>query len=248
MTILLINVLGTKREYIIKKFLFMGIETYHCETPAEANKILVSKNISHILIDFESRKFNWLKFLKELRETEDGNNYFVVANSSNNEKPFIVELLKLGIKGFIAGNLRAEKTYDKFITLLKLGRVVPEKRKHFRAKVRDSDNVKINFKVKNIDNVITGIVTDLSVAALAFKLDDKRNLHHLSENSVLDKVQIRIKNKFAIMRLRLIKTGDLNVGLLINPSDNLLNILSGYIYDIMLSNVINSHKELAVNK
>jgi response regulator of citrate/malate metabolism len=227
------NVTPSKREFIITKCIKNDVGVFTADNTEEAHKFLTSRSITHILVDLGSKASDWLGFLKQLRETEEGFKYQIIIISIRKEREFIQSLLYLGIVGFIAGDLSIEKIYEKLDSLIKISEDRDKRRKHFRVNVTEQDEVKINFKKPNQDKLITGKVTDISIVAAAFQVDDESHVHNFSAGDVIDKVQLKINTRFALVSLKIIKTGPISVGMFLNLSENALNLLTQYIFDAM---------------
>ncbi len=108
-----------------------------------------------------------------------------------------------------------------------------KRRKYFRVSIAKEDDVKINFSIANEDKLITGKVTDISIVAIAFKLDIPDDHHSYKEGETLSKVQLIINKKFVLVNIRILKAGPITVGLLIDTKEQAQCTISRYIYDIM---------------
>ncbi len=238
MKLLLVNVIGTKREYIISKCISSGIEVFHSDSIDGCHKILSSVDITHLFIDFESRKIDWFEYLKSLRAMEDGNKYQVIVISKSNKKEFVQDLLKLGVIGFVQAMHNAEETYKKLNEIMRIGDKRDPRRKHFRVKIPATEEIKINFKMPNKDKFITGKVTDVSIVAIAFRLNNPVDRYDYAEGQIIEKVQLRIKNKNIMIRMKIIKEGPLTVASFYKVKETILSTISHFVYDRMLKDIV----------
>jgi response regulator of citrate/malate metabolism len=233
MNLVTVNLISTKKEYIINKCISHNVEVYTAETPTDIHKILTSKNITHIFIDLMSKNHDWLAFLKELKKSEEGSKYQIIINSNRKEKEFIQQLLYMGIVGFIPSDLGFEATFEKLDKIMKITEKRDIRRKHFRVSVPVEDEILLNFKMPNQDNLIKGRVTDLSIVAIAFKLDTPGDYKNYGEGSVVEKVQLKINKKFSLISIKILKAGPVTVGMFVETSENATNVISQYIFKAM---------------
>lgn len=238
MDLLLINVSPSKEDYIINKSIKNNVGIYSAQNTAEVHKIITTKEITHLYIDLMSKNIDWLNFLKELRMSEDGHKYQVIVTSNRKERDFIQALLYLGIVGFIPSDIGVEKTFDKLNKILKITQNRDTRRKHFRVSIPKTDDVKVNFKLPKQDKLITGQVTDISIVAMAIRLDTPSDYNSYSAGTTIDKVQLKINNRFALLTIKIIKPGPITIAALPSLSDNALNLLSQYVFEGMKREVM----------
>ena len=233
MNLLLINITDSKKDDIIGKCIKNDVAVFSAENTVDTHKYLVSKEISHIFIDLASKTVDWLEFLKQLRETEDGAKYQIIVMSNRKEREFVQALLYLGIVGFIQPDIAQEKTFEKLDSILKISEKRDKRRMHFRVNITPKDDVRINFKPGKIDKLINARVTDLSIVAIAFQLDNPKEYLDFADNDVIDKVQLKINNRFALLTIKILKAGPVTVATLMNPTENALNLLTQFIFEAM---------------
>ena len=233
MNLLLINITESKKDYIVGKCIKNDVGVFSADSGADVHKYLVSKQITHIFIDLVSKTTDWMEFLKQLRETEDGAKYQLIVMSNRKEREFIQALLYLGIVGFIQPDLAQEKTFEKLDSIMKISDKRDKRRMHFRVNITPKDDVRINFKPGKIDKLINARVTDLSIVALAFQLDNPKEYLDFADNDTIDKVQLKINNRFALLTIKILKAGPVTVATIVNPSDNALNLLTQFIFEAM---------------
>ncbi len=233
MNLLMINIVDAKQDFIINKCIINNVGVFSASSTDEAHNFLTTRYITHIIIDFTSRTNDLIDFIKLLRESEDGNKYQVIAMSNNKQRDFIQSLLLIGIVGFIPGDTSLDGIFDKLNKIMKITLDRDKRRKHFRVSIAKEDEVKINFSLPNDDTLITGKVTDLSIVAIAFKLDSPNAHSAYKEGQILSKVQLIINKKFVLVNIKIIKAGPISVGLLIDIKEQASNIIAHYIYKIM---------------
>ncbi len=241
MNLLLVNISPSKREYIINKCIKNDVAVYKADTTPEVHQALTTVDMTHIFIDIMSKNIDWLEFLKELREAEDGSKYQIIIMSNKTEREFIQSLLYLGIVGFIRSDLNLEQTFERLDKIMKITAKRDKRRKHFRVSIPNKDKVLINFKIPNSDKLITGKVTDISIVAIAFALDKPQDHRELTEGDVIEKVQLKINNKFALATIKIVKANPITVCAFQDLTENALNLLTNYIF-ISMNNVINADK------
>ncbi len=234
MSLLMINIPGDKRDYIINKFISKRIPVFSADRPNDIQLVLMKSDITHIFIGLSSSTVNWFDFLKELRQSEDGQEYKIIVSSDRQDKDYVKELLMLGIVGFIPANLDEEKAYIKLEKVFTASENVNKNRKHFRVSVPEDNVISVNFRLPNSDKFVTGRLTDLSIVALAFRLDIPTDSANLETGRSLDKVQLKVNNKLALVNLKILKTGPVTVGHITDASENTMNILSQFIYHEMI--------------
>ncbi len=242
MDLLLINILSTKRDFIINRCIKNDVAVYNADNALEVHKILSNIDITHIFIDIVSKTVDWLHFLKELKQSEDGSKFQIIVMSNNTEKNFVRSLLYLGIVGFIRSDLNMELTFDRLDKIMQISSKRDKRRKHFRVRIPNQDKVSINFKVPKSDYLITGKVTDISIVALAFELDKHEDHQQISEGVTIGNVQIKINNKFALVNFKIIKANPISVCAFTHLSDNALNLLTNYIF-VSMNKVISNDSE-----
>ena len=230
--LLLINMGETRRDYIIHKCITNGVSVYASDNTTEIHSVLNSQQISHILIDPIGRKTDWLDFLTQIRSSEGGQNYKIIITTAKKDKEFIAQLLKLGIVGFIPSLSTDSAVFDKLDSVVKITAYGKENRKHFRVKVKAGVS-KINFSVPATGKVVSGELTDISIGALALRLDKPEDFQEVAIGKTFDKVQLKINNKFATFSMRILKSGPHTVGSYIDIQDNSLFVISNFIYDEM---------------
>ena len=237
MSILLVNLASEKRDYIIKKCIANRLDVFSADRTSDIQSILSMKNVEYMVIDLNSVVIDWVDYLKELRTSEDGSKYKVIACSNRQDKDFIKELLLLGIVGFIPANLDAEKVFEKMNKIINLSSKISNERKHFRAVVPPNEQITINFRIPNSDNFVKGRVTDLSIVAIAFRLDDPKEQMHFREGENIDKVQLKMDNKLMLFSMKIIKSGAISIGKITEIQENAFNHISLYIYRSMNSSL-----------
>lgn len=245
MSILLVNFSSEKRDFFIKKCIANRLAVYHADRTIEIQMVLTTKEVEYIVIDLNSVVFNWVDYLKELRSSEDGQKYKLIACSNRQDKDFIKELLLLGIVGFIPTNLDADKAFEKMSRIINIASKISSQRQHFRVAVPPQEQITINFRVPNSDNFIKARLTDLSVVALAFRLDDPKESMYFREGDNIEKVQMKMDNRLMLFSMKIIKTGAVSIGKITEMQENALSHISLYIYKAMNGSVGNSTGSLA---
>ena len=238
MTLLMVNIVSSIKDYVVNKCITNNVGVYSGNNTDQVHKYLTTTDVTHIFIDLVSKTVDWMDFLKQLRESEDGNKYQVIVISNRKEREFIQSLLYLGIVGFIPSGLGLEKTFERLDKILKITEKRDPRRKHFRVKIPTEVNFKLNFRLPNQDKLITGSVTDLSIVAIAFKLDTAEDLRIYTEGTTIEKVQLKIRNKFILVTIKILKAGPVTIAGFLNLKENALNSLSQYIFEEM-SNAVN---------
>ncbi len=248
MEILLVNLLDSKKDYLISRFIAQGIKAFHVDTQEQFEDIIGKKDITHIIINFDSKAIDWFDFISRLKNNSSQANYNIIAESVNKKKEFINSLLQIGVIGFIYSSMNKEQTYKKILSVLKKNQRNNERRKHIRIKLKPENNAQVTFRIPNTDVIIKGRVTDLSVVAIAFKIQDKRESMYFKDGDIIEKAQFRFKNKNMLVNLKILKSDILSVAYFFDTNPNVIMNISKIIYDKINEEVKNNGKNEKISR
>ena len=239
--LLLINLGESRQDYIIHKCIKNGVTVFASDNTTEIHSILSSQRVTHIMIDPIGRKTDWLEFLSQIRGSEGGVNYKIIITTARKDKEFIARLLKLGIVGFIPSLITDDAVFERLDAIVKISAYGKENRRHFRVKVKSGIS-KVNFSVPGSGKVVSGELTDISIVALALRLEKPEDFEDVAVGKVMDKVQLKINNKFATFSMKILKSGPHTVGALTEIQDNSLFVISNFIYEEMLKEITSASR------
>ena len=233
MKLLIMDLNETFSEYLINKYISQGIEIYSAKKPNEAFNLIKNKGITHIIINIESRFYDYTTFIDELKKQDAKHQLYIIAQTRRLYKENVASLLERGVSGILPLTGDLDETYEKVKNLVKEQGYIPNRRQYFRMSFQENEKPFIKFPIPNFDKMVTGRINDLSIYAIAFELDNPEETSFIRENEVLDNVQLILEEKRAFTEVVITKMREkIIVARFVKPqkNENFMSFLCHFIY------------------
>ncbi len=168
MRILVYDTSQQVREGFMINLLSAGYEVIVIKDKKTIFSALAKKPFNIVILEVNENDKEMLQIIKVLRTDAKYSNTKVIVHVLNPSKQFVVEMLKLGIVGYLLKPFNEKEIIPRLHNILEKANVHIPEREHVRVKPDESDNVTIAFRSPVTHKMINGKVTDISVGGVAF--------------------------------------------------------------------------------
>lgn len=231
MKILLLWITSDFEDYLINKYIAEGVEIFSAQDMQEAQNKIEKKGITHIILNIDSKLEQGMEYIKEIQAQNNNQRKYFIIQTRKNEKEIIEKLISLGVVGFVFPRDELTVNHKKIQNILNKTTEINNQRKHFRIKPVPGDNLVLNFPIPNYPALVSGIITDISIGGVAFRLADPDEISLFRDGQVLEKVQIILNGKRALTRMQILRRGNVCAARFVDPAESFNSILSRFIFE-----------------
>ncbi len=236
--LLMVNTVSSIKDYLITKLISAGIEVYVSVDDLEAIELMDKIHINIILVDIDSKKTDYLSFIKTARKKEGYENLRSIIITKTIEKDVLAEYIQHGLIGILTKSMDINQFDRKIINWIDSKVVEEERRKNVRIKpdVRDKVCVRLPITGRPSEKV-EGSVIDLSIQGVAFKFNNPEDKNYFLLNQQIQHVEIDIEGRRYLTTLTMVRVSEVSVGVFTNPKENFISSIAKYLFDKLESQI-----------
>lgn len=189
-----------------------------------------------LIADCSAEETEVINILKDIKKDEAIASTKVILHTKTPSREFLVEMVKIGVSGFIAKPFQAEPFMARFNAILaKFGTAAAE-RKHIRIKPDPKDNAGVTVRSAVSFKLISGRVHDISMGGVLFQSMTPLEESDLALKQLIKNVQLKFRLTTIEVSAVVVAKKDNTVALkFFQVSDYDKNLLSKYIYENMVA-------------
>lgn len=186
-----------------------------------------------------------ISIIKTFKTDELYSNIRVIINVVDPTKQFMLDLLKMGVAGYLIKPFNDKDLYDRLSNILINAKVDMSKTKMVCVAPEESDNIDIKFRSNITNKVITAKTIEFSPVSLKFKLPhDVSSEIHLKQ--FIDNFQIQIgASRVVTSALVASKKDDIVTVMFHNITPFDLNKVCQYVYEANLRKYFGQNTSIA---
>lgn len=232
MKLLIVNVVESLRDYLISKLIAAGIEVYIAEDDMKALEIIEKISIDIMFIDIDSRKVDFLSLVKVVREKPGFEKTRLITLTKSVDKETLSKYIPYGLIGILPKNLEITQYDKRIIKFIDSHLFQNEKRKSIRITPKQDEKLIIRLPLTGRQNEkAEGQIIDLSIQGVAFRFVDAEYKTFFLLNHEIKHTEIDIGGRRFLSTLKLVRVGDISVGVFVRPKETFTNSLAKYIFE-----------------
>jgi two-component system chemotaxis response regulator CheY len=185
------------RDSLCYILLSLGVKGLPAASRGEALALVQQDpEVGAAIIDVDNKKVGGLELFRELKADEKTKGICIVLHSGQSAKDFVVEMVELGIVGYLL------KPYDAAQATVKLKgivqRLVPpqkEKRQHIRIAPEPDELLRLHFRLVGQSNLISGRIRNISMGGVAVELFNPSDAELMRPGIKIPKLEFTINAK-----------------------------------------------------
>lgn len=186
-----------------------------------------------------------ISIIKTFRTDESYSNTSIIVNVLDPTKQFMLDLLKIGVAGYLIKPFNDKDLYDRLSNILMNAKINMSKTKMVNVIPEEADNVGINFRSSMTNKVITAKVIEFSPVSLKFKLLQNAS-SEIQLKQFIDNFQIQIgSSRVVTSALVTSKKDDIATVMFHNITPFDLNKVSKYVYEANLRKYFGKNTNIA---
>lgn len=245
--ILLIGLSNTFKEYLINKFISMGVSINATANLEESKKFLEKKNITHIIVNIDNIEDDYDQVINYIKSQEGPHNIYIFVQTRRLDRQFIHSMLKKGVIGFLSTTPDLDYLFLRIQQILNSTGHYPNKRAFFRVWASEEDDLRISFPIAKYSNSVTGSIRVIGLGGLAFKLDKPEDSSRLKKGDFFDSVQIKLNDNRIVTKIQIMKPGVITGAQFAESlvNDNFTTFLCNFIYKKLIEDEddVSLHRE-----
>ncbi len=228
----MVNVVSSIKDHLIPRLISSGIEVYVSADDLDAIDLMNKIHINVVLVDIDSKKTDYLSFIKTARKKEDYDKLRSIILTKTTDKDVLAEYVPHGLIGVLTKNMDINQYDKKIIKWVDTKVVENERRKNVRITPSEKSNLVIRLPITGRpSDKVEGTVIDLSIQGVAFKFNNPDDKNFFLLNQELQHVEIDIEGRRYLINLSLVRVSEVSVGVFTNPKETFINSLAKYIFD-----------------
>ncbi len=234
----MINVVESLKDYLIGKLIASGIEVYVATDDLKALEIIERIPIDIMLIDIDSKKIDFLSFVKIVREKKGFEKTRLIVLTKSVEKETLSKYIHYGLIGVLPKNLDITQYDKRTIKFIDNHLFENEKRKSIRITPKPEEELLIKLPLTGRQNEkAEGRIIDLSIQGVAFRFKETEHKSFFVLNHEIKHTEIEIGGRRYLTTLRLVRVSDVSVGVFVNPKETFTNSLAKYIFEKLIQKI-----------
>ncbi len=227
------------REGFIITLLSSGYEVVVIKDKRELLTSLAKKPFSLAIIEVDETDKEMLQLIKILRSDEKYENIKIIVHILDPSKQFVIDMLKLGIVGYLLKPFNEKEIVQRLHTILEKANVDMPQRKHVRVKPAPTEVITVAFRSPVTHKIVSGKATDISVGGVAFTLTSTVEDSEIQIRQIVNNFQMQIGSaRVSSSALVTAKKGSACAVLFHKISDFDLNVLCKYIYERLTNTIL----------
>jgi len=159
-------------DYFAIRFVTEGIEPYKTTDVDEILPIIEEKNISVLLLDFDSKHYKAYDTIKEIKTLF--NQVVIILTTLKTGIEFAKRTMELGVFGLINKTDDIETQFRNIIMMIdNLSSRKQEKRRHMRVKPATYQHNSFILRIPGLPDEYKGVINDISLGGVAATLDQE---------------------------------------------------------------------------
>ncbi len=183
--------------------------------------------------------------IKTFNTDEAYSNISVIVNVLDPTKEFMLELLKIGVAGYLIKPFNDKDLYERLSNILTNAKIDISKLKMVNIMPEDNDNVDIKFRSSITNKVVKVTILELSAVSVKFKFQESVS-SEIQLKQLIDNVQIQIgSSRVVTPAFVTCKKDDIATVTFHNITPFDLNKVCKYVYDANLRKYFGKDTEIA---
>ncbi|MBN8218311.1 MAG: response regulator [Spirochaetes bacterium] len=207
---------------------------------ATANKFdilarLHTKQFPVLICDGSADETELITILQDIKKDEELAGTRIILHTRTPSREFLMDMVKLGVAGFILKPFQAEPFIAKFNEIMAKFATGPMERKNIRIKPDPKDNATVTVRSSATFKLVSGRILDISMGGLLLQSVTPLGEAELAPKQLIKNVQIKFRLVTIELSAVVIAKKDNTVALkFFQVPDFEKNTLSKYIYENMV--------------
>ena len=182
--------------------------------------------------------------IKTFKTDEAYSNISVIVNVLDPTKEFMLELLKIGVAGYLIKPFNDKDLYDRLSGILTNAKIDMSKTKMVNVVPEEDDNVDIKFRSNITNKVVKATILEFSSVSVKFKFPENLN-SEIQLKQFIDNFQIQIgSSRLVTPALVTCKKDDIATVMFHNMTPFDLNKICKYVYEANLRKYFGKNTEV----
>ncbi|HCL57967.1 MAG TPA: hypothetical protein DHW82_13310 [Spirochaetia bacterium] len=219
-------------EMLLIELMYFGVTVKQLSDMEQVFEMPEDKFFDALFIDADDKSINWVSYIHRLKENPKTSTLPIIVFCASKDKQYVNNLIAEGVNGFFDKSVSFQAYLPKLKGMLEtLEKESANKRKYVRVKPAENENIVVSIDIGAFQKTVRGKLTDLSVIAAAFCLEENVPLIQLNDKTKISNFQITLEKKVYFCEAQVLRRGkEVVVVLFLKYNEKFKKALVEFIY------------------
>ncbi|MBL8992628.1 MAG: response regulator [Spirochaetia bacterium] len=234
MKLLLYEPINQVQVLMVNTLIQNGVMVFAITDKYEIISKLHTKQFPVLICDASPDDNDIIGIVQEIKKDEIIAATKIILHVKNPSKDFLVDMVKIGVSGFVLKPFVPATFIPKFNDILKKIDPGMTERKHIRVAPDPKDNASVTLRSAGSFKLITGRIKDVSMGGVLFQTTTALEENDVVLKQISKSIQIKFRlNTIEVSAMVIAKQQNMVALKFVTLSDFDKNVLSKYIYEIL---------------